>query len=219
MCYIYYSSKALTNPMKQTFSLALICTVLIICGLPLAARSADSTKDVLLDTMQRELHRATTSLAKSDPAPYYLSYSLADIEGTYIVAANGGIVVSVPIQRRQADVMMRVGTDALDNTHSQSRPSGLFSGSVPLNDDADAIARVLWQLTDREYEQASAAFLKVKTNKAVHSAEEDQSPDFSQDPPQTHLDESRPHVTFDQKAMGSPHPQAVRRIPEISRRL
>ena len=199
MCYIYYSSKALTNPMKQTFSLALICTVLIICGLPLAARSADSTKDVLLDTMQRELHRATTSLAKSDPAPYYLSYSLADIEGTYIVAANGGIVVSVPIQRRQADVMMRVGTDALDNTHSQSRPSGLFSGSVPLNDDADAIARVLWQLTDREYEQASAAFLKVKTNKAVHSAEEDQSPDFSQDPPQTHLDESRLHVTFDQK--------------------
>ena len=199
MCYIYYSSKALTNPMKQTFSLALICTVLTICGLPLAARSADSTKDVLLDTMQRELHRATTSLAKSDPAPYYLSYSLADIEGTYIVAANGGIVVSVPIQRRQADVMMRVGTDALDNTHSQSRPSGLFSGSVPLNDDADAIARVLWQLTDREYEQASAAFLKVKTNKAVHSAEEDQSPDFSQDPPQTHLDESRLHVTFDQK--------------------
>jgi TldD protein len=199
MCYIYYSSKALTNPMKQTFSLALICTVLTICGLPLAAHSADSTKDVLLDTMQRELHRATTSLAKSDPAPYYLSYSLADIEGTYIVAANGGIVVSVPIQRRQADVMMRVGTDALDNTHSQSRPSGLYSGSVPLNDDADAIARVLWQLTDREYEQASAAFLKVKTNKAVHSVEEDQSPDFSQDPPQTHLDESRLHVTFDQK--------------------
>jgi TldD protein len=199
MCYIYYSSKALTNPMKQTFCLALICTVLTICGLPLAAHSADSAKDVLLDTMQHELHRATTSLAKSDPAPYYLSYSLADIEGTYIVAANGGIVVSVPIQRRQADVMMRVGTDALDNTHSQSRPSGLYSGSMPLNEDADAIARVLWQLTDREYEQASAAFLKVKTNKAVHSVEEDQSPDFSQDPPQTHLDESRLHVTFDQK--------------------
>lgn len=186
--------------MKQTYFWAVICSIVILCGVPLTARPADSGKDVLLDTMQRELHRATTSLAKSDPAPYYLSYSLADIQGTYIVAANGGIVVSVPIQRRQADVMMRVGTDALDNTHSQSRPSGLYSGSVPLNDDSDAIARVLWQLTDREYEQASAAFLKVKTNKAVQSAEEDQSPDFSQDPPQTHLDESRPHVSFDQKA-------------------
>jgi TldD protein len=186
--------------MKRTLSFAVILSALILAGLPLAVHSSSPTKDVLLETMQRELHRATTSLAKSDPAPYYLSYSVADSDGTFIVAANGGIIVSVPMQRREADVMMRVGSDALDNTHGQSRPSGLTSGSLPLNDDADAIARVLWQLTDREYEQASSAFLKVKTNKAVQSAEEDQSPDFSQDPPQAHLDESRPHVTFDQKA-------------------
>ena len=189
--------------MKRNFSLALVTSALILAGLPLAVHSSSPVKDVLLDAMQRELHRATTSLAKSDPAPYYLSYSVADSDGTFIVAANGGIVVSVPMQRREADVMMRVGSEALDNTHSQSRPSGLTSGSLPLNEDADAIARVLWQLTDREYEQASSAFLKVKTNKAVQSAEEDQSPDFSQDPPQTHLDESRPHVTFDQKAWES----------------
>ena len=186
--------------MKRNLSLALIISVLILAGLPLAVHSSSPTKDVVLETMQRELHRATTSLAKSDPAPYYLSYAVADSDGTFIVAANGGIIVSVPARRREADVMMRVGSEALDNTHSQSRPSGLTSGSLPLNDDADAIARVLWQLTDREYEQASSAFLKVKTNKAVQSAEEDQSPDFSQDPPQTHLDESRAHVSFDQKA-------------------
>ena len=36
----------------------------------------------------------------------------------------------------------------------ESRPERL-----PLNNDRDAIARVLWQLTDREYEQASSAFL------------------------------------------------------------
>jgi TldD protein len=189
--------------MNRTFSLTLFLSVLILAGMPLAAHSADSKQDVLLDSLKRELHRATTSLAKSDPAPYYLSYSVADTEGTYIVAANGGIIVSVPMQRREADVMMRVGTEALDNTHSQSRPSGLTSGLLPFNDDPDAIARVLWQLTDREYEQASSAFLKVKTNKAVQSAEEDQSPDFSQDPPQTHLDESRAHVAFDQKVWES----------------
>jgi TldD protein len=203
LCYIDNSSKAPTNRMKQTFSVAVISSVLILSSLPLVAHSSSPTKDVLLDTMQRELHRATTSLAKSDPAPYYLSYSVADSDGTFIVAANGGIIVSVPLQRREADVMMRVGAEALDNTHGQSRPSGLTSGSLPLNDDADAIARVLWQLTDHEYEQASSAFLKVKTNKAVQSAEEDQSPDFSQDPPQTHLDESRTHVTFDQKVWES----------------
>ena len=63
----------------------------------------------------------------------------------------------------------------------------------------DAIARVLWQLTDREYEQASAAFLKVKTSNAVHSEEEDKSPDFSSEAPQDHLNLSPLHAPSDQK--------------------
>jgi TldD protein len=135
--------------------------------------------------MQQELKRATTALAKSDPAPYYLSYDVTDGEGTTIVGADGGLLISTTTHRRQADVMMRVGAPALDNTHSQSRPSGIMSGGLPLRDDPDALARVLWLLTDREYEQASAAFLRVKTNQAVQSAEEDKSPDFSQESPQT----------------------------------
>ena len=149
--------------------------------------------------MQRELHRATAAMAKSDPAPYYMSYSVASINGAFIVATNGAIAIAAPVERRQADVMMRVGSAALDNTHNQSRPSGISFTFLPLLDDSDAIARSLWEDTDREYQQASSAFLKVKTNKAVQSAEEDQSPDFSSEPPQTHLDESVPHVDFDSK--------------------
>lgn len=95
--------------------------------------------------------------------------------------------------------MMRVGSPALDNTHSQSRPSGIVSGALPLTDDRDAIARVLWQLTDREYEQASQAFVKVKTNLAVQSAEEDKSPDFSLESPKTHVDASRVPFSVDRK--------------------
>ena len=80
-------------------------------------------------------------------------------------------------------------------------------------------ARVLWQLTDREYEQASSAFLQVKTNQAVQSEEEDKSPDFSRETPQNHLDETRPQISFDQKAWEERAPAALRRIPEISGRL
>src|SRR5208283_4914715 len=133
------------------------------------------------------------------PAPYYLSYAVTDATASSIVAANGAIASSTAIHRRQADVMMRVGAAALDNTHGASRPSGIVSGTLPLSDDKDAIARVLWQLTDREYEQASSAFLKVKTNQAVQSAEEDKSPDFSTEPPQTHAGESRPQPLLDRK--------------------
>src|SRR6202041_330194 len=148
---------------------------------------ANAPENVLLTTMQRELKRATTSLAKTDPAPYYMSYAVPDTDETAVAASNGSVIYSASVDRRQADVMMRVGSVALDNTHGQSRASGITSGLLPLNDDTNAIARVLWQLTDREYEQASAAYLKVKTNNAVRSEEEDKSPDFSSEAPQDHL--------------------------------
>ncbi|MFZ3217918.1 MAG: metallopeptidase TldD-related protein [Candidatus Acidiferrales bacterium] len=162
-------------------------------------RSAPAATDVLLATMQRELQRATKSLAKTDPAPYYLSYAVTDSRSTAVIASNGSVLFSSSANRREADVMMRVGSMALDNTHNQSRGSGIMSGLLPLDDDTDAIARVLWELTDREYEQASAAFLKVKTSNAVRSEEEDKSPDFSSEPPQHHLDNSPLRASPDQK--------------------
>jgi TldD protein len=180
-------------------AILLIAAVSIPC-LPAASKASGPVKDALLETMQHELQRATSSMAKSDPAPYYMSYTVTNIQGTYMIASNGAISIVSPLERRQADVIMRVGSAALDNTHNQSRPSGISSGWLPLADDPDATAHSLWDVTDREYQQASSAFLKVKTNKAVQSAEEDQSPDFSVEPPQTHLDESVPHVTFDTKA-------------------
>ncbi len=150
--------------------------------------------------MQDELKSANASLAKSDPAPYYLSYAVADSNGTVIVAMNGSLVLSTSVQRRQADVMMRVGSPALDNTHSnKNRASGITSGTLPLNNDRDAIARVLWQLTNRGYDQASSAFLTVKTNKAVQSEEEDKSPDFSQETAQAHVGDVQTVAPLDQK--------------------
>lgn len=171
----------------------------IICTIPLGVFSASTPETALLGTMQRELHRATTALAKTDPAPYYLSYAVTDVNGSVVVASNGAVIFSTSARRREADVMMRVGSVALDNTHNQSRGSGITSGMLPLDDDTNAIARVLWQLTDREYEQASAAFLKVKTNNAVQSEEEDKSPDFSKEPPQDHLNAKQLHDGFSQK--------------------
>lgn len=172
----------------------------IVCAIPLGGFSASAPENVLLEAMQRELHRATTSLAKADPAPYYLSYAVTDANGSAVVASNGAVIFSTSARRREADVMMRVGSVALDNTHNQSRGSGITSGMLPLDDDTNAIARVLWQLTDHEYEQASAAFLKVKTSNAVQSEEEDKSPDFSKEAPQEHLNPKQLHDSFSQKA-------------------
>lgn len=177
----------------------LIVFLAVSCSIPMGEIASGARPDVLLTAMQHEIQRATGSLAKSSPAPYFLSYAVTDIDGELIAGTNGSLGISTTFERRQADVMMRVGSAALDNTHNQSRGSGITSGTLPLDNDADSIARVLWQLTNREYEQASQAFLKVKTNTAVRSEEEDKSPDFSQEAPETHIDDSPTHVSLDQK--------------------
>jgi TldD protein len=165
--------------------------------------TAKASVDPVLKVMQTELNRATTSLAKSEPAPYFLSYTVSDQNLIVLVGSYGSLLTDAALQRRQADVIMRVGSPTLDNTHGQSRSSGMTSGTLPLGDDPDAISHVLWELTDREYKRAAPAFLNVKTNTAVRAEEEDKSPDFSKEAPQTHIGEAAKPAGFDRTAWES----------------
>jgi TldD protein len=179
---------------------------------------AKSSSDLVLKTMQSELTRATADLGKSDPAPYFLSYTVNDQSMLVIVGAYGSLLTNAAAQRRQADITMRVGTPALDNTHGQSRASGMSSTSLPLGDDQDAIARVLWELTDREYKRAAPAYLNVRTNTAVRAEEEDKSPDFSREEPKTHVGEALATPTFDRAAWESEIKRlsgAFRKYPDV----
>jgi TldD protein len=175
--------------------------------LPLAAPAATADHpspsvipDAVLSTMKAEMTRAKADLSKTDPAPYFLSYTVYDQDQILIAASYGGILSNSTTRRRSADVTMRVGTPQLDNTHGQSRASGMTSGSLPLDDDPDAEARVLWELTDRAYKRAAPAYLNVKTNTAVQAEEEDKSPDFSKDAPQVHVDAKLKELPFDRSA-------------------
>ena len=80
----------------------------------------------------------------------------------------------------------------MDNTHNENRDSGISSGPLPLADDRDAIARTLWELTDREYRKAAPAYAKVMTNNSVEAVEEDKSPDFSKETSQAHVENAAP---------------------------
>ncbi|MDP9339746.1 MAG: metallopeptidase TldD-related protein [Acidobacteriota bacterium] len=153
--------------------------------------------DPVLKVMQAELSRANTELAKTDQAPYYLSYTVYDQDYVVLVGAYGSLLTDAAAKRRQADVTMRVGTQALDNTHGQSRASGMTSGALPLSDDQDAIGHVLWELTDREYKRAVPSLMNVRTNTAVRAEEEDKSPDFSKEASAVHIGDAKVLVTLD----------------------
>ena len=51
------------------------------------AAAAGKTPDAILKVMQSELTRATEGLAKSEPAPYYISYTVNDQDIVLLVGA------------------------------------------------------------------------------------------------------------------------------------
>lgn len=192
-----------SSPQRKHFRLSIPCSIFaIVAAGGILARSAppgDKGDGVLLSTMQSELERAKTSLAQSDPAPYFISYEAYDQRTLMVAGAYGTLVTSTVGNHRWADVTMRVGTPALDNTHNENRESGITSGALPLTNDRDAIARTLWELTNREYRRATPAYAKVMTNNSVQAEEEDKSPDFSEEPAQVHLDTPAAPISYNQK--------------------
>jgi TldD protein len=179
----------------------------LLSGSPNASSSSSAGKpaakpspDPVMKIMQAELSRASTELGKEESAPYYISYTVYDQNISVIVGAYGSLLTDVSGRHRQADVVMRVGSPARDNTHGQSRSSGMTTGALPLGDDPDAIARVLWELTDREYKRAAPALLNVRTKQAVEADEDDKSPDFSKEAAQTHSAPAAAPPAFDHEA-------------------
>jgi len=170
--------------------------------------------DPVMKVMQDELKRATSGLSKSDPTPYYIGYTVYDQNSIVLAGAYGSLLTNTGVHRRQADVTTRVGSPTLDNTHGQSRSSGMISGSLPFGPDSDSIARVLWELTDRGYKRASPAFLNVKTNTAVRAEEEDKSPDFSKESAVNHTGEEIKLPDFDRPSWEG----EIRRISGVFRK-
>jgi predicted Zn-dependent protease len=164
------------------------------------ANSSRNTETVLMRTLQQELDRAMSSLSKADPAPYFISYSANEESGGVIVASNGAILADINRHERTVDISVRVGDRALDNTHGENRMHGITTAQLPLDDKADAIARVLWMNTDRMYKKAAQGYLEVKTQTKVRAEEDDASPDFSVEKPEVHLSKAAPIVGFDGKA-------------------
>lgn len=204
---------------QKAVSLSILFFVVALIGRPLnAEKPAPSSDEVLLTTMEKELHRGQAELAKQDPPPYFTSYSVTDGESLVIYSAQGGILTSTYSRNRAADVCMRIGAPTLDNTHDQERDSAITSGHLPERDDADAIARVLWKLTYEQYRKAQQSYTNAKTKTAVRAKDEDDSPDFSQEKPSTYLEKAADAGFPDQKAwedLARRYSASFRQYPQV----
>ena len=160
----------------------------------------------VLDAMKAELGRSMETLKKQAVPPYFLSYEITDTHTVNVNSAFGKLVNSSESRRRQLDIDVRVGDYNIDNTHDirGSFPGFDFSDrfsfvEAPIEDNPEAIRQLLWYHTDRRYKSAAEAFTKVRTNVQVMVKPEDQSPDFSQEQPEKHIEPVQ-KISLDSKA-------------------
>ena len=81
--------------------------------------------------MDKELERAKTELGKLSPGRLLHQLHGLRPAGDRAVGINGSLVTSTAGRKRMADVIMRVGTPALDNAHGENRPSAINTERCP----------------------------------------------------------------------------------------
>ncbi len=187
--------------LRSRLSLPGLFLVVLFAHLAWAQAAPSGNADsVLMHSLQQELDRAMSSLAKADPAPYFISYSANEENVGVIVGSQGAVIADTTRHGRTVDILVRVGSRDLDNTHDENRFNAITNATLPLDDKADAIARVLWLNTDRTYKKAAQTYLEVKTRTKVRAQEEDSSPDFTSDKPEVHVGKVALPPGFDRKA-------------------
>jgi predicted Zn-dependent protease len=167
----------------------------------------------LLRILDEELERNFSVLKqKTDPPPYFISYTVVEEEADVISASLGAITGQNSRHVRLLDVTVRVGSPQLDNYHrtGNDRPQFSSAAQIPIQGGENAIRRAAWIETDRVYRMGAQRLIQIKTNQQVQVASEDNSADFSKEEP-SQYSETPPKVRV--------APEWVARIRKLSGRF
>jgi len=139
-----------------------------------------------LRVMKSELARNFEALKKQSIPPYYLSYSIDRVRTQRVSASFGALTEKTEDTTAYLRIDLRVGSYQLDNSHELrgdpfARYRSYYSGfkPAPLHEAPQALSVLLWQETDKSYKDAVEMLAKIKTERNLKAAEEDQSDDFS----------------------------------------
>lgn len=164
----------------------------LVPAIAATAPAAEATAaSPVLTALKQELQRSMEAFKNETEPPYFLSYEAIQTQSARIDSAFGALTSSSDDLRRSLDIDLRVGDYGLDNTHDirgsnrrRSRPQFI---SLPIEDDPDAIASMVWFHTDQAYRRAVEDLTKIRTNIKVKVEEEDRSVDFSREEPNRYI--------------------------------
>lgn len=152
----------------------------------------------LTKILSTELDRNYSVLKqKSDPAPYFMAYSVTETETNTIAASGGAIIGQNQRRNRLLDITVRVGSPKFDNFRRINGQIPRFTVTTPiaLDDNGPAIREAAWLATDRVYRNSSQRLIQIKADEKLRAAAGDDSDDFSQEEPQV-FSASTPALNF-----------------------
>jgi hypothetical protein len=147
--------------------------------------------------MKDELSRSMSRLVLPDASkPYFMSYSLYDLQHSQVRASLGALVSSASARSRSVDIDLRIGDYSYDNSNfgdgSDSR-----SITLPVEEDYDTIRRDLWIQTDRQYKRAVEMLVGKRAVKNGEAKSPDEVASFSKEPP-SHITELHAPAAIEQ---------------------
>jgi len=152
-------------------------------------------QDPIMTALAEELDRSKTLQLSGVDAPYYIEYSLDELNSFSVTATLGAVVNSSDTRVRLPRVQVRVGDYAFDNTNYVF--SDFFSRSggvrIPIDNDPVVIRHDYWLLTDRAFKGSVEAISRKRAALKSITVQEEIK-DFSKSPPVTLIAPDRPLV-------------------------
>lgn len=145
-----------------------------------AAAHEAAKGDALLEALLTELDRSKAQLKMDQvKAPYYIEYRVDDVDDFSAEAAFGALRQSDRAHVRILRVVVRIGDYKQDSYYGQ----GIGSASIlPLDDDAIALRRQIWWVTDEAYKSAADAYAEKLSTLKQFSADPNPVDDFAHAP-------------------------------------
>ncbi len=154
----------------------------------LNGQSNAEKNDIIIQAMTDEMNRSMVSL-KIDKMekPYYLEYTVLDVQQWSIQCSFGSIIRSGREHQRLLKVGVRIGDYQLDNTEFIGQ-SGMYAAimgttsRLAIDNDYNALRHDIWFATDGIYKQAVEQFAE-KQAFLKSQVEQEQIADFSREEP------------------------------------
>ena len=147
---------------------------------PTASAHAAAKGDALFEALLAELDRSKAQLKMDQvQAPYYIEYRVSDVDDFNAEAAFGALRESQRSHVRVLRVVVRIGDYKQDSFYGQ----GMGTASIlPLDDDAIALRRQIWLLTDEAYKSAADAYAEKLSAMKQFTADPNPVDDFAPAP-------------------------------------